>query len=102
MDNSFKWYLDVKTDTNGNKVEYNYSRFSDSLGQLDLSKIRYSLSETAFHSVVIDYESRSDSFEDYRSGFLIKTGRRASKISVKNTPFVDLSMQSSALWIWMV
>jgi len=46
---------------------------------------------------VIDYESRSDSFEDYRSGFLIKTGRRASKISVENAPFVDLSMQSSAL-----
>jgi len=28
FDNTFKWYLDERTDTNGNKIEYSYSRFN--------------------------------------------------------------------------
>ena len=41
---TFKWYLNTFEDTNGNKIEYFYTPFSDFLGQLYLSDIRYNVS----------------------------------------------------------
>ncbi len=82
FDETFKWYVDSFTDTNGNRIEYFYTRFADSPGRVYPSEIRYNIKGTRYNAVTIDYEARPDAYSDYRAGFQIKTARRASLIQV--------------------
>lgn len=82
FDQTFKWYVDTFIDTNGNRVEYFYTTFADSPGQLFVTEIRYNINGGIYNSVTFDYEERPDPFSDYRAGFKIRTGRRAFRIRV--------------------
>lgn len=79
---TYKWYVDEFEDTNGNKVEFFYSKFPDSPGQLYLSEARYNVTDRAYNSVTFDYEGRADAVSNYRGGFEMRTGRRAFRIAV--------------------
>ncbi len=77
---TFKWYVDSFEDTNGNRIEYFYSTFPDSPGELYLTEVRYNINGDNYNSVTIDYELRPDAFTDYRAGFKIRTGRVGTRI----------------------
>ena len=82
---TFKWYVNEVIDTHGNRMEYHYTTYPDSPGQLYCTEIRYSISRTdpaIFHSVVFDYETRSDVFSSFISSFEVCTARRCSGIRV--------------------
>ncbi|MCP4200061.1 MAG: VCBS repeat-containing protein, partial [Proteobacteria bacterium] len=79
---TYKWLVDELLDTNNNRVKFVYVGFDDSPGQLYVSEIRYNFNNNSYHSVVFNYESRPDVLDDYRAGFLIRTGRRVSSIQV--------------------
>jgi len=78
----FKWHVDTFIDTNGNRVEYFYTTFADSPGELYITEIRYNITGGIYNSVTFDYEERPDPFSDYRAGFKIRTGRRVFRIRV--------------------
>ncbi len=82
FDHTYRWYLSEWVDTNGNKIEYYYSKNSDSNGRLYPSEIRYNQHGDKYQSVVFLYEDRPDVVTDYRSGFLIQTAQRLSKIQM--------------------
>ena len=82
FDQTFRWYLTSFEDTNGNRIEYFYTAFADSPGELYLTEVRYNLSGDDFNAVTIDYEERPDAVSDYRAGFQIRTARRGSHIQV--------------------
>ncbi len=82
---TFEWYLEEQLDVHGNRMEFHYTAYEDSPGQLYCTEIRYSISRTdpgVFHSVVFDYEPRPDAFSSFLSGFEVKTGRRCREIRV--------------------
>ncbi|NUN95780.1 MAG: VCBS repeat-containing protein, partial [Candidatus Omnitrophica bacterium] len=81
----YRWCLDRQEDTNGNVIEYKYTRFQDSPNenQTYLTEIRYGPGSppwSAFYTIVFEYETRPDTIEDYRSGFVVRTGLRMRKI----------------------
>ena len=82
FDHTYRWYLSEWSDTNGNKIEYYYSKNSDSNGRLYPSEIRYNQHSDKYQSVVFHYEDRPDVVTDYRSGFLIQTAQRLSKVQM--------------------
>lgn len=85
FDATFKWCLNEQVDVHGNRMEFDYATFPDSPGQLYCTEIRYSISRAdpaVFHSVVFDYEPRTDAFSSFLSGFEITTGRRCREIRV--------------------
>lgn len=89
---TFRWRLDEIEDVHGNLIEYFYSAFEDSPGCLYLRRIRYNLRSdqdraerlrAPAHEVELSYSFREDPFSDYRSGFEIRTARRATRITVR-------------------
>lgn len=82
FDQTYRWYLSEWVDTNGNKIEYYYSKNSDSNGRLYPSEIRYNQHGDKYQSVVFHYEDRPDVVSDYRSGFLVQTAQRLSKVQM--------------------
>ena len=89
------WLLQSITDTNGNTIVYSYSSFpgSKNTNQKYLTKIEYGPGAPPwanFHFVVFVYEDRLDWFEDCRSGFVARTGKRLKEIVV-GTQGPDLS-----------
>jgi RHS repeat-associated protein len=91
FDDTFAWLLDEVQDINGNRVQYYYTNFDDSPGNLYLAEVRYSVLGTNQHSVQFDYELRQDredatlmagGLADYTSGFLRVWGRRCKAVRV--------------------
>jgi len=83
----FSWLLQRDTDTHGNVIVYSYTNFpgSNNLNQKYLSAITYgpgSLPWPNFHFVSLLYEDRPDWFEDCRSGFIVRTGKRLKEIVI--------------------
>jgi RHS repeat-associated protein len=85
FDETFAWLLDEIADVNGNRVQFYYTAFADSPGNLYLSEVRYSVFGTTFHSVQFDYASRPDregvatmtgGLADYSAGFARIWGQR--------------------------
>ncbi len=81
---TYAWYLEEVEDVHGNRIEYHYTSFSDSPGKKYCREIRYSISGLNYHSIIFDYEVRSDVFSSCLSGFEVKTGRRCSQIRVES------------------
>ncbi|MCA9441439.1 MAG: VCBS repeat-containing protein, partial [Candidatus Omnitrophica bacterium] len=81
----YKWCLQRIVDTNGNVIEYDYVRFPGSDNQIYCSAIRYGPGAPpwdAFYMVTMTYEDRPDVLDDYRSGFLMRTGKRLKQIDI--------------------
>ncbi|MGA1237313.1 MAG: toxin TcdB middle/N-terminal domain-containing protein, partial [Limisphaerales bacterium] len=83
----FLWMLDSQTDTRGNTILYGYTSFpgEQDLHQVYLKTIRYGAGAppwSDYHFVTFEYEERSDWFEDCRSGFAVRTGKRLRSIIV--------------------
>ncbi|HVV71653.1 MAG TPA: toxin TcdB middle/N-terminal domain-containing protein, partial [Verrucomicrobiae bacterium] len=86
-DQVFAWLLEQQIDTHGNTITYSYSSFPDehNLNQKYLTAIRYGPGPapwSSFHFVTFQYEDRPDWFEDCRSGFSVRTGKRLKTIRV--------------------
>ncbi len=82
FDYTYRWVLNELLDTSGNKIEYFYRIFVDSPGQLYLSEIRYNGELGPYQSVQFYFEDRPDQLSNYHAGFLVKTGKRISKIKM--------------------
>jgi hypothetical protein len=83
----FCWLLERETDTRGNVIEYTHRSFSgeQNLNQKYLASVRYGPGAppwSHFHFVAVQYEDRTDWFEDGRAGFLVRTGKRLKSIVV--------------------
>jgi YD repeat-containing protein len=91
----YRWCLERVIDTHGNTITYQYESFpgANNLNQIYCSEIDYGPGASAlgspngppwdyFHFARFDYEDRSDWFEDGRAGFLVRTGKRLSEISI--------------------
>ena len=83
----FSWLLERETDTRGNTILYGYTNFpgDTNLRQKYLASIRYGLGgppRANYHFVVFRYEDRPDWFEDCRSGFVVRTGKRLKSIAI--------------------
>src|SRR6516225_6081054 len=83
----FSWLLQKETDSHGNVIVYSYTNFpgSNNLNQKYLSGIAYGPGAPPwnnFHFVSFIYEDRPDWFEDCRSGFIVRTGKRLKQIVV--------------------
>jgi len=83
----FSWLLQRVTDTHGNVIVYAYTNFPgpENLNQRYLSAIQYGPGAPPwdnFHFVAFTYEDRPDWFEDCRSGFVIRTGKRLKTIVI--------------------
>jgi YD repeat-containing protein len=83
----FAWLLEQETDTHGNVITYTYTNFPDSnnLNQKYLAAIAYGPGAPPwnnFHFITFTYEDRPDWFEDCRSGFIVRTGKRLTQILV--------------------
>ncbi len=79
----YRWCLQRKTDTNGNVIEYGYTRPVESDRQVYLNEVRYGPSAPPWdHSyrVEISYEDRPDSWTDYRGGFKVRTSKRVNQL----------------------
>jgi RHS repeat-associated protein len=82
---TFKWCEEQVFDTHSNQIQFLYSTYPDSTGQVYCTEIHYSISgqnPAVFHSVAFDYELRPDAFSSFLSGFEVKTGRRCQQINV--------------------
>ncbi|MBI1930722.1 VCBS repeat-containing protein, partial [Candidatus Poribacteria bacterium] len=91
----FCWLVQRVTDTNGNVIVYRYGEFFDDANrnQKYLTEIRYGPGAPPwenFHFVSFVYENRPDWFEDCRSGFVVRTGKRLAALVVA-TQGADLS-----------
>jgi hypothetical protein len=80
----FAWLLEKETDTHGNTIVYSYSAFPDdqNRNQKYLTGITYGPGAppwASFHFVTFVYEDRPDWFEDCRSGFVVRTGKRLKR-----------------------
>jgi RHS repeat-associated protein len=84
-----KWYLQMMEDINGNYMKITYAQ---DLGQVYLDEINYTgnsiTGDSPMFRVKFFRERRSDKFTSYKSGFLIKTRFRLSRIE---TYTADLS-----------
>lgn len=83
----FKWLLERETDTHGNTIVYTWQTFpgSTNINQKYLKEIRYGPGAPPwanFHFVAFTYEDRTDWFEDCRSGFVVRTGKRLKELTV--------------------
>ena len=83
----FSWLLESETDTRGNVILYTYTSFpgETNLNQKYLTGIRYGPGAppwAASQFVGLEYEDRPDWFEDCRSGFIVRTGKRLKTIRV--------------------
>lgn len=83
----YRWLLEKETDRNGNVVQYLYQAFAgeDNLNQKYLHEIRYGPGTppwSASYIIACSYEDRSDDFEDYRLGFVVRTGKRLARIDI--------------------
>ena len=83
----FKWLLERETDTHGNVIAYSYSAFAgaQNTNQKFLTDISYGPGSPPwnnFHFVTFIYEDRPDWFEDCRSGFIVRTGKRLKEIVI--------------------
>lgn len=83
----FRWLLERSTDTHGNTIVYSYRSFTgdSNLNQKYLAAIRYGSGGPPwanFHFAAFAYEDRPDWFEDCRSGFIIRTGKRLKEIVI--------------------
>jgi len=81
----FRWLLERSTDTNGNVVAYEWATYPDSEGQRYLRSVRWGPGQPpwpAFHFAVLAWQERPDWRADYRGGFLVRTGRRLSRVDV--------------------
>jgi RHS repeat-associated protein len=83
----FSWLLEQEIDTHGNTIVYSYSGFpgDQNRNQKYLTGIAYGAGSPPwqnFHFVTLVYEDRLDWFEDCRSGFLVRTGKRLKRIIV--------------------
>ena len=83
----FTWLLERETDTHGNTIAYKYRSFDgdENANQKYLSSIQYgpgSAPWSDYHFIVFHYEDRADAFEDCRSGFPVRTGKRLREIVV--------------------
>jgi RHS repeat-associated protein len=83
----FAWLLQRETDTHGNVITWSYTNFpgSNDLNQKYLSGIAYGPGAPPwnnFHFVSFAYEDRPDWFEDCRSGFVVRTGKRLRQIII--------------------
>src|SRR5262245_16430377 len=86
-DHVFSWLLQKETDTHGNVIAYAYTNFPgpNQLNQKYLAGIAYGPGAPPwnnFHFVACHYEDRPDWFEDGRSGFLVRTGKRLKEIVI--------------------
>jgi RHS repeat-associated protein len=84
-DHIFSWLLQKETDTHGNVIVYSYTNFPDAnnLNQKYLAGIAYGPGAPPwnnFHFVSLIYEDRPDWFEDCRSGFVVRTGKRLKQV----------------------
>ncbi len=83
----FSWLRQTETDTHGNVIVYSYANFpgSNNLNQKYLASIAYGPGAPPwnnFHFVSFVYEDRPDWFEDCRSGFVVRTGKRLKQIII--------------------
>jgi RHS repeat-associated protein len=81
----YEWYLQRRTDTHGNVIEYDYIRPIEDDRQVYLSEIRYGPGPGPWphaYKVRVFYEERPDPRTDYRSGFRIRTSRRVDHIDM--------------------
>jgi YD repeat-containing protein len=83
----FCWMLEKATDTRGNTILYNYSAFSgtQNTNQKYLVEVRYGPGAPPwdnFHFARFVYEDRPDWFEDCRSGFSVRTGKRLKSVVI--------------------
>ena len=84
---TFKWLVEAVVDTRSNRVEYVYTTFPDSPGEIYCAEIRYSISRSnpaIYHAVRFDYETRPDAFASFLSGFEVRCGRRCREIRVES------------------
>ncbi|MGD2109039.1 MAG: SpvB/TcaC N-terminal domain-containing protein, partial [Phycisphaerae bacterium] len=81
----FAWYLERQTDTNGNTIEYTYQAGEPGNAQVYLSEIRYGPGSSPWshsYAAQMTYENRLDPFDDYRSGFKVRTTKRLARVDV--------------------
>lgn len=81
----YQWCLQRQTDTNGNVVEYEYARPSAADRQVYLSSIRYGAGSppwTHYYAVQLFYEDRPDPRTEYRSGFLVRSSKRLTRVDL--------------------
>lgn len=83
----FQWLAEKEIDTHGNTLEYRYAAYpgESNLNQKYLVEVRYGPGSGPwenFHFVAFDYEDRVDWFEDCRSGFVVRTGKRLLRVDV--------------------
>ncbi len=98
----FGWLLEKETDTRGNTIRYEYRSFDgdQNLNQKFLHRISYGPGVppwASFHFVVFEYEDRSDWFEDCRSGFVVRCGKRMRQV-LTGTQGVDLPGHFKGDW----
>lgn len=83
----FSWLLEQETDTHGNTITYSYSAFpgDQNRNQKYLTGVAYGPGAPPwqnFHFIAFLYADRPDWFEDCRSGFIVRTGKRLAQILV--------------------
>lgn len=81
----FGWLLEKQTDPHGNVILFKYAAYPGSEGQKYLEEIQYGPGAPpwrAFYFVRLIYEDRPDVLDDYRSGFLIRTGKRLAQLDI--------------------
>ncbi|HXI53371.1 MAG TPA: SpvB/TcaC N-terminal domain-containing protein, partial [Candidatus Saccharimonadales bacterium] len=83
----FKWLLERETDTHGNVILFSWQSFPGTTNthQRYLQEIRYGPGAppwNCFHFAAFTYEDRADWFEDCRSGFVVRTGKRLAAVTV--------------------
>jgi hypothetical protein len=81
------WLLQEQIDTRGNTILYSYRSFTgeQNTNQKYLASISYGPGRppwSNFHFVIFVYEDRSDWFEDCRSGFVVRTGKRLKEVLI--------------------
>lgn len=80
---TFSWHVTKASDTNGNYIEFNYSKDQ---GKIYLSRIDYTGNDagvTPTNSVEFFLESREDIPSSYLSGAKVATAKRLKEIQVK-------------------
>ena len=83
----FEWLLEKEIDTHGNTIEFHYASFpgTGNLNDKFLVEVRYGAGTGPwqnFHFVRFQYEDRPDWFEDCRSGFVVRSGKRLIQADV--------------------
>ncbi|HAM73307.1 MAG TPA: hypothetical protein DCM86_16865 [Verrucomicrobiales bacterium] len=82
----FAWLLERETDRHGNVIQYAYRSYDspNDRNQRYIDRITYGPGPGPWQSyqvILFGYETRSDWFEDARSGFLVRTGHRLTSIT---------------------